>query len=139
MALPVFVLDASAALALVLADEGNVGVDSIVREVLDGNGQVFVPSLFWYELGNSLLIAQRRSRITPAELEGAHELLRQLPIVTNAESGPEVWGRTIELARSGGLSFYDAAYLELALRLRCRLKTLDTHLLKLRNRYSFIR
>ncbi len=36
------------------------------------------------------------------------------------------------------LSFCDAAYLELALRLQCRLKSLDRHLLALRSHYPFI-
>jgi predicted nucleic acid-binding protein len=87
----------------------------------------------------ALPLIVRRGRITPAQLEEAHDLLRQSPIVTNTETGPEAWDRTMDLSRTCQLSFCDAAYLGLALELRCRLKTLDTHLLQLRTRYSFIR
>ena len=65
-------------------------------------------------------------------------LLSRLPIVTNTEIDTEARGRIMTLARTHELSFYDAAYLELALRFRCRLKSCDKHLLVLRAQYSLI-
>ena len=121
-----------------LNPEHEARVAEIVREVVENNGQVFVPPVFWYELGNGLLNAERSGRIKGAHGDDANALFSRLPIVTSSEADTETRNRIMTLARSHDLSFYDAAYLELAFRLRCRLKSLDKHLLALRGQYPII-
>ena len=47
------------------------------------------------------------------------------PIVIDDETNTRAWGDTLALARGHKLSAYDAAYLELAIRRRLPLATLD--------------
>lgn len=81
-----------------------------------------------FELANGLLLAQQRGRITPADEEAYFETLLQLPILI--EQRPLLWlcQRILPLARRHGLTAYDAAYLELAIRERLPLATLDDKL-----------
>ena len=105
---------------------------------MERNGQVFVPALFWYELYNGLLSALRSRRITESAVDQAATHFDRLPVVTSSGTDPEARGRVMALARKHGLSFSDASYLGLALKLDCRLKSFDTHLLTLKGRYRQI-
>ena len=51
--------------------------------------------------------------------------LEALPIEIEPVSTFRVWGATLRLAGEHGLSVYDAMYLELAVRMRLPLATLD--------------
>ena len=51
--------------------------------------------------------------------------LSALPIEIDAVSVLRTWGASLDIARSHQLSVYDATYLELAMRLRMPLATLD--------------
>ncbi len=64
MAFPLVVLDASAALALLLADEEGSEIAKVVENTINLNGQLFVPGIFWYELGNGMLSADTAMRAT---------------------------------------------------------------------------
>ncbi|HUV09058.1 MAG TPA: hypothetical protein VMX75_15095, partial [Spirochaetia bacterium] len=59
------ILDASAALALLLAEKEGSEVEKIINGTISSNGQIIVPGLFWYELGNGLLMAELKNRIAP--------------------------------------------------------------------------
>ena len=52
-------------------------------------------------------------------------ILKRLPIVIDDETNTRAWSDTLALARGHKLSAYDAAYLELAIRRRLPLATLD--------------
>jgi predicted nucleic acid-binding protein len=71
------------------------------------------------------LVAERRQRITVAESGNFRELLRALAIEVDSLHPERVWGENLALARLYGLSVYDASYLELAIRRRLPLATLD--------------
>lgn len=135
MAFPLAVLDASAALALLLAEEAGAGVARAVEHTVAANGQLFVPAVFWYELGNGLLNAERRNRMKHEAVVAAGRLFAQLPIVTNGADDPADRQRIHELAHRHNLSFYDASYLELALRYQAALTTCDAHLLGLKDAF----
>ena len=62
MSAAAIVLDASAVLALVLAENEGTDVEKLIRDTVSINGQIFVPGLFWYELGNGLLVAECRKQ-----------------------------------------------------------------------------
>ncbi|HHQ41529.1 MAG TPA: PIN domain-containing protein [Chromatiales bacterium] len=119
------VLDASAALALVLPDEA--GTAAAVERHL-GRTRVLVPAIWHLEVGNALLVAVRRGRMRAEEAQEALDLLASLPIeaaeLSPWESLREAWS----LALGHGLTVYDAAYLALAGERRLPLLTLDRRL-----------
>jgi predicted nucleic acid-binding protein len=108
----VFVLDCSVTVAWLFDDEDDAYAAS-VRDRLEDDVAV-VPALWSLEVGNALLVAERRRRISRADALRFSQILRTLPIdVDGAPTLLEVEG-LCELAREAGLSVYDAAYLELA-------------------------
>jgi predicted nucleic acid-binding protein len=117
------VLDASITLALQLQDENKEGVD-VIGEQIVLNGAI-VPFHWPIEVANSLAMAARRKRITMAQRDEIVADLQDLQIEIDRESELSVWGSTLLLSDSHGLTVYDAAYLELALRLKKPLATLD--------------
>ncbi len=121
-----FVLDASVALAWCFEDESNAHAMGILERL--ENEHAVVPALWLLEVGNALLGAERRSRLSQAESIRFLELLRQLPIRVEETPHPRAWGEILSLARAHHLSTYDAAYLDLAMRLAVPLATLDNTL-----------
>ena len=135
MPFPLVVLDASAALALLLAEKEGDGIAALLEGTIKDNGQIFVPGVFWYELGNGMLTAERRNRMSRQEVTAAERYFSRLPIVAHAPSDHEGRQSIYELARKHELSFYDASYLELALRHQASLASCDAHLTSLKKRY----
>lgn len=120
-----FVVDASVAACWIMPDEDHfVATQAFARLALD---QVAAPSLWWFELRNMMIVNERRGRLEPAKSTEALRRLAALPIVIDADVDEDA---LMQLARRHGLTVYDAAYLELALRLRCPLATLDRALAK---------
>lgn len=74
------------------------------------------------ELRNSLIVHERRQRITPARTAGFLKALASLPISLDRQIGEAA---LLGLARDHVLTAYDAAYLELAQRKGLALATLD--------------
>ena len=118
-----FVLDCSVALAWLFPDEATEKTDSLRDSLIEG--RAFVPGLWPIEVANVLLVATRRGRIAPEEWEQICANLDALPIEVDAVSKARVWGKTLQLAHAHRLSVDDAMYLELALRMRLPLATLD--------------
>jgi predicted nucleic acid-binding protein len=121
------VLDGSAALAFLLADE-RAPVVGRALDALERGAPTFVPSHWMLEVANGLLVAERRRRISRADTAEAIEVLRQLPVDVDPETSRRAGGETAGLARQYALSVYDAAYLELALRRGAALATTDAAL-----------
>ena len=88
-------------------------------------GLAFVPALWPVEVGNVLLTATRRGRISMDEWPRVHASLEALPIEIDPVSISRAWGAALELAREHRLSGYDATYLELAVRMQLPLAALD--------------
>ena len=138
MAHPLLVVDASAAAALLLAEEEGEEVAELIRNTIAVNGQIFVPGLFWFELGNVLVTAERADRLTARSSSQALSDFTRLPIVTHQQSDLPAADRILTLSREHGLTYYDASYLELALRFQAPLKSSDSHLLSLRTVFPLI-
>lgn len=121
-----YVLDAQTALAWHYADEGTRQTEALLDAFTRGD-KALVPSIFTYEVANSLAVNERKRepRSTVAKSTAFLEALKHLPIEVDEESGRRTGDRTIELARLHGLSVYDASYLELALRKGLPLATRD--------------
>ncbi len=121
-----FVLDASVTLAWAFDDERNrAALDALERLRTD---EAVVAPLWPLEVTNGLLAAERRGRITAADAGRFAHLVRSLPIVVDPVARVRVFESTVSLARTHGLTTYDASYLEVAVRLGIPLVTLDGEL-----------
>lgn len=121
-----FVLDCSLTMAWVFPDEAT-DMTNALRESLV-NDVAIVPALWPIEVGNVLLVATRHGRIRVQDWNRIQNDLSSLPIEIDAESPERVWQTIMPLAFERKLSAYDAAYLELAVRLKLPLATLDKQL-----------
>jgi predicted nucleic acid-binding protein len=117
------VIDSSAALSWCFEDEATPEFDLLFERVRD-EGAV-VPGLWHLEVANVLLQAEKRGRISPGDLAMRLELIAELPIATDTETATRAWREILALARTEGLTTYDAAYLELAMRRALPLQTKD--------------
>ena len=122
-----FVLDCSVTMTWVFPDEANESTDAL-RESLIKDSAV-VPVLWPIEVGNVLLVATRRGRITADDWPRIRNDLEALPIDIDPESCDRVLETVLPIANEHELSVYDAMYLELALRLGLPLATLDQKLI----------
>ena len=120
------VLDASLALQWFLEDEAGRHYGLTVLASLSSKRAV-VPILWFYEVGNGLLMAHRRKRITYAQIDGFLTRLKALPIEA-AQQLPTELLELPALAQKHSLTNYDAAYLALAMRFRLPLATTDADL-----------
>ncbi len=123
-----FVLDCSATVPWVFASEATPATDALL-DVLTSGGKAWVPALWHLELGNVLLGAQRRGRIDQAGITGFLSALTAYDIEVDGHTMALAWSQTLALADRFALTVYDAAYLELTLRRRLPLATLDKALL----------
>jgi predicted nucleic acid-binding protein len=115
-----FVLDASVALSWYFTDETS-SLGELAFERIRGSEAV-APVLWWFEIRNALLASERRGRIGAAQTTAILTSISALPIRLDATERDEP---ILALARIHRLTFYDAAYLELAHRLSAPLATLD--------------
>lgn len=121
-------LDSSMALAWALPDEASERAERLLGQVTPRSA-LWVPALWWYEVGNALLAAQRHKRLAEADRLRALELYGHLPLHTDAILTAASVERFQALAQTYALSVYDAAYLELAQRKDLDLATLDQPLM----------
>jgi predicted nucleic acid-binding protein len=119
------VIDASVVAAWHFPDERSAQGDSIMARLESDRARM--PALWWFEVRNVLLIGERRGRTAREHTERFFDFLRGLPIEI-APFPQEL--AVLSLARRHQLSFYDAAYLELAQRERIALATLDRALVR---------
>ena len=115
-----FVLDASVALTWMMSDENYPLADLAFVKIR--REYAAVPAIWWYEVRNMLVINERRGRISAADsvqaLQDIHRMRIRIGTVQDHEN-------LTDLARQFSITVYDAAYLELAIRERVPLATLD--------------
>jgi predicted nucleic acid-binding protein len=115
------------ALAWCFPEESNTGAEKLL-DSLAGGSRAIIPSLWPFEVANALLTAERRKRVSMAQVTAILKKLALLPIAVDAVQVESVFGDVLAVARQGQLTEYDAAYLELALRESLPLATLDDQL-----------
>lgn len=123
----VFVVDASAALAWCFEDEANSWTDGLLAGLRQGD-QIVVPAHWPTEILNGHSMAVRKRRIKPGQPALFWDELARLPIEIEPALTTIQAKAALVLAEKHGLTVYDAAYLELALRRQLPLGTLDTDL-----------
>jgi predicted nucleic acid-binding protein len=119
-----FVADSSVGVAWAVHAQASDTTDDLLEQVATG-APLVVPSLWPFEVANSLLVLLRRKRIVGEEHDRALEALGRMPLVVDDEGCRLAFERISELAAEHGLSVYDAAYLELALRRKLPLASRD--------------
>lgn len=129
MAASTFVLDASTTLAWLVrrvnADEDRLA-DKALRRI-QGGGAI-VPALWFPEVANGVLVAERRGGVAHATSASFMGLVEALPIDQDKMQPASLFANVLSLARSYGLTSYDAVYLELVLRTSGTLATFDGQL-----------
>ena len=110
-----FIVDASVGFAWVHPSQATLETDRWLNAVAAG-ARVIVPSLWFLEMANVLLMAQRRHRLTAMQRKAALEKLAAMQFTVDEAAGRIAFGKVSELAEKYGLTIYDATYLELALR-----------------------
>jgi predicted nucleic acid-binding protein len=120
------VIDASVALAWSLDDETSHRADEALTIIEHAGG--LVPTLWTYEIANSLTHFVRRARIDEIRARKIWSALRGLDIVTVPPEASNWYVETSALAVKHDLTIYDASYLQLALAVRAKLATADKKL-----------
>ena len=80
-----FVLDSSVALAWLLPDEANERTDALADRLEQENAHV--PSIWSLEVGNALMTALRRKRISDGDFDRCISALSALPIEVDPTAG----------------------------------------------------
>lgn len=119
-----WVIDASVTMPWFFPDEATPFTESLLDAL--GTQPLWAPALWVLECTNVLQSAQRRRRIDASRRAEIAGELSELPVRLDPEP-PDFVGLD-RLASNHGLSAYDAAYLELALRRSLVLVSLDERL-----------
>ena len=121
--MPKLVLDCSAFMSLFLRDEHAFTLDLAAYTI-------HVPGHFYLECINVLRIALVRQRISADEFTECLDILYELPFVNDSFiTLPESILLINRLSHQHNLTSYDAAYLELAMRMDAPLATNDKTLI----------
>ncbi len=121
-----FVVDCSVAVTWCFADEATPASDGLLDRL--GEESAAAPAIWPLELGNVLVMAERRGRIDAAQIAEFVALVRDLPVDIDQETPQRALDEVLALARAEKLTTYDASYLELAMRLGVPLATQDKEL-----------
>jgi len=128
-----FILDASIAAAWFLPDEQNDAADELMDRLKLTTASI--PSLFWFEIRNLFLMAERRGRLDVGDASLLMKQLRRFPL-QNFDTVDD--DAVFDLARRRELSAYDASYLALALQRQLPLATADRRLVSAARQESVI-
>ena len=118
-----FVLDSSAAMAWIYPEERTDAVRDLIRQI--PNGRVWVPLLWYVEVGNVLQTGLRRGRIDLAFRDRSLADLAVWNLQVDMQIVGRAWIDAVRLSDRHRLTLYDAVYMELALRRGLPLATLD--------------
>lgn len=123
-----FVLDCSVTAAWCFEDQSDDYTDKVLESL--SHAEALVPELWYLEMSNVLLVAERRAKISPTDSDRFLGLLSSLPIKVFDEKMTQPGTELVTLGRTAKLSAYDAAYLSLALSQSLPLATRDEALMK---------
>lgn len=114
-------LDASVAVSWCFHDEEDSRADAALK-LLHAGANPISPLHWWFEIRNVIMLGVRRKRVAQDETLAFFLRLEDTPIeLADLPKAEAVFA----IATRHGLTFYDAAYLELAMREDIALATLD--------------
>lgn len=120
---PTLIVDCSMAMAWCFADESTPETVRI-QDRLAAEAAI-VPGHWFLEVTNVLAMAEKRKRISSDDSQLFVQLLSVLDIQVDDENSRRAFDHILPLCRSHGLTSYDAAYLDLAIRRQLPLASLD--------------
>ncbi len=123
-----FVLDCSMTMSWFFEDEADAYADRAMDRL--NAGGAIVPQIWNYEIVNALIVGEKNKRLERTQSQGILKRLRKLPIVIDKLQPNETMAEILLLSGKYKLSAYDAAYLELAVRLALPVATRDNVLAK---------
>ena len=124
-----FVLDNSVAMRKMLPEDvADQEYAETVFASMDDGATASAPHLWRLEAVHASLRALRRGDITEQDWEQFIEELEEYSISIDVQTADQAFKDTFALAKTHGLTSYDAAYLELAIRRGLPLATLDRQL-----------
>ncbi|HOB73812.1 MAG TPA: type II toxin-antitoxin system VapC family toxin [Phycisphaerae bacterium] len=121
-----FVIDASVAMAWCFLEEATPATSELLDRMETETAAV--PAWWFLEVTNVLALAERRGRITPAQVAGFIALVEDFGLEVDDQAPARAFTHLLPLCRSHGLTSYDAVYLDLALRRGLPLASLDEEL-----------
>jgi hypothetical protein len=101
-----FIMDASVGFAWVYQGQATPETDHLLNEVAAGV-TVIVPGLWFLEISNILLMAQRRHRLMAGQRKAAMEKLTAMQFTVDEEGTRNAFGKTSELAEKYALTIYE--------------------------------
>lgn len=123
------VLDASMALAwLFLRTDSGERAQAAQALTELSSTETFAPSLWWTEVASGVLRGERAGFTSTAQTNLFLDQLSRAEIIVDPEPVTSRQADIVRLARQHGLTAYDAAYLDLAVRMRCTVATFDRKL-----------
>lgn len=122
-----FVVDNSVVITWCFGDLASDYADAVLDNL--AHAGAVVPVVWPLEVVDILLAAERRKRLRAEASERFLALLARLPIVVDERWPSSGMDDLIRLGRGYGLSSYAAAYLDLALREKLPIATLDEKVL----------
>jgi len=120
-----FVLDNTVTMAWCFTEESTEFTKTLLSRLANLTDSAVVPALWLYEVANVVELAVRRGRIPGEKALAFLESLADLPIEVENPSPTQVFVTVRTLAGQYLLTAYDAAYLELAIRHRLPIASLD--------------
>lgn len=122
-----FVLDTSVVMAWCFEDERSAYTANVLHSL--ETAEAVAPAIWPLEVGNVLMVAERKKRLSQADSVRFVTLINALPIEVEQEPPSRMSEDIMSLAREQNLSTYDACYLDLAMRHGLPLATQDKALL----------
>ena len=123
---PSVVLDCSVAMAWCFTDQATPQTGALLDRMI--SELAVVPSLWFLEVGNVLIMAEKRGRISPEDSERFMRLMASLDLRVDSETPGRVFSHLVPLCRAFSLTTHDAVYLDVAQRQGLPLATLDQSL-----------
>ncbi len=123
-----WVFDASVTLAWCFDDERTEATETLLDRFSTEPG--IIPQIWPLEVANVLVLAVRKGRLSASKRAQFIAMLKTLPIQVDPATSDNAFTSIAELADVHHLTSYDAAYLELAVRLDLPLATLADRLRK---------
>lgn len=132
------VVDASVVVDWVAPDvDPGLPAGALLTKLADAEAELLAPRLLIEEVSNALLTGIRRGRWSGRSADGAHSLLREMPIRLADE--PRDVERAWDLARRyDAHPIYDLVYVALAERKRTELITADAALRQLLSGFDWV-
>jgi predicted nucleic acid-binding protein len=123
-----FIVDCSIAMSWLFEEEQTAAIIQVLDRLDDE--VALVPPVWFLEVTNTVVVAERRKRVTHAKSDEFIAQLSNLDFEVDAEPSQYAFKEVLRLARRFQLSSYDATYLDLAVRRKLPLASLDEALRK---------